>query len=127
MSTFRTLRKSEYVLGIYLCRHIENSKGFTNFQAALYICIYIYIYIYIRIIYDFIGTLNRITVLRLITESASDSLNEPYNINSALDIEIQNIVKTLLNSTVTKLAQNTRCFSFQYKTLLDKSMTCKLI
>ncbi len=35
------------------------------------------------IIYDFIVNLNRITVLRLITESASDSLNEPYNINSA--------------------------------------------
>ncbi len=56
------------------------------------------------IIYDFIGNLNRITVLRLISESASDSLNEPYNINSALDIKIQNIVKILLNSTVTRSA-----------------------
>ncbi len=56
------------------------------------------------IIYDFIGNLDRITVLRLITKSASDSLNEPYNINSALDIKIQNIVKTLLNSTVTRSA-----------------------
>ncbi len=56
------------------------------------------------IIYDFIGNLDRITVLRLITESASDSLNEPYNMNSALDIKIQNIVKTLLISTVTRSA-----------------------
>ncbi len=54
------------------------------------------------IIYDFIGNLNKITVLRLITESVCNSLNEPYNINSALDIKIQNIVKTLLNSTVTR-------------------------
>ncbi len=45
------------------------------------------------IIYDFIDNLNRSTVLRLITESASDSLNEPYNLNSALDIKVQNIVK----------------------------------
>ncbi len=41
------------------------------------------------IIYDFIGNLNKITILQLITESASDSLNEPYNISSALDITIQ--------------------------------------
>ncbi len=34
----------------------------------------------------------------------SNSLNEPYNINSALDIKIQNIVKTLLNITVTRSA-----------------------
>ncbi len=34
------------------------------------------------IIYDFIGNLNKITVLRLITESASNSLNEPYNIST---------------------------------------------
>ncbi len=45
------------------------------------------------IIYDFIGNLDRITVLRLITESASNSLNEPYKINSAVDIKIQHIVK----------------------------------
>ncbi len=56
------------------------------------------------IIYDFIGNLDRITVLRLIMESASDSMNEPFNINSALDIKIQNIVKTLLISTVTRSA-----------------------
>ncbi len=56
------------------------------------------------IIFDFIGNLDRITVLRLITESASDSLNEPYNINSAMDIKIQNRVKTLLISTVTRSA-----------------------
>ncbi len=56
------------------------------------------------IIFDFIENLDRITVLRLITESASDSLNEPYNINSAMDIKIKNIVKTLLISTVTRLA-----------------------
>ncbi len=31
---------------------------------------------------EFIGNLDRIAVLRLITESASDSLNEPDNINS---------------------------------------------
>ncbi len=54
--------------------------------------------------FDFIGNLDRITVLRLITESASDLLNEPYNINSAMDIKIQNIVKTLLISTVTRSA-----------------------
>ncbi len=51
-----------------------------------------------------LGNLDRITVLWLITESASDSMNEPYNINSALDIKIQNIVKTLLISTVTRSA-----------------------
>ncbi len=34
------------------------------------------------IIYEFIGNLNIITDSRLITESASDSQNEPYNINS---------------------------------------------
>jgi len=48
--------------------------------------------------------LNRITVSRLITETASDSLNEPFNIKSALDINIQSIVKTLLISTVTRSA-----------------------
>ncbi len=25
------------IFGSYLCRNIENSKGFTNFQAALYV------------------------------------------------------------------------------------------
>ncbi len=44
----------------------------------------------------FIGNLDRITVLRLITESASDSLNEPYNNNSEMDINIQNKVKHYL-------------------------------
>ncbi len=52
--------------------------------------------------FDFIGNLDRIPVLWLITESGSDSLKEPYNINSAMDIKIQNIVKTLLISTVTR-------------------------
>ncbi len=88
------------------------------------------------IICDFIGNLNRLTVSRLITESASDSLNEPYNIYSALDIKIQNIVKTLLNSIVTRSAvktltckhktQDTSLFNIN-KTLLEKSNTCKLI
>ncbi len=53
-----------------------------------------------------IGDLDRITVLQLITELARDSLNKPYNMNSAREIiyiyfftfyiKIQNIVKTLL-------------------------------
>ncbi len=36
-STFRTYMKIWWCFGSYLCRNIENSKGFTNFQAALYI------------------------------------------------------------------------------------------
>ncbi len=42
LSTFRTYMKIWWCFGSYLCRNIENSKGFTNFQAALYIYIYIY-------------------------------------------------------------------------------------
>ncbi len=53
---------------------------------------------------DFIGNLDRITVLWLITELTSDSVNEADNINSAVDIKIQNIVKTQLISTVTRSA-----------------------
>ncbi len=37
LSTFRTYMKIWWCFGSYLCRKIENSKGFTNFQAALYI------------------------------------------------------------------------------------------
>ncbi len=51
---------------------------------------------------DFIGNLDRITVLWLITELTSDSVNEADNINSAVDIKIQNIVKIQLISTVTR-------------------------
>ncbi len=36
LSTFRTYMKIWLCFGSYLCRNIENSKGFTNFQAALY-------------------------------------------------------------------------------------------
>ncbi len=50
----------------------------------------------------FIGNLDTITALRLITESASDSLNEPYNINSEMDINIQSIVNTIFIRTVTR-------------------------
>ncbi len=39
LSTFRTYMKIWWCFGSYLCRDIENSKGFTNFQAALYIYI----------------------------------------------------------------------------------------
>ncbi len=49
LSTFRTCMKIWWCFGSYLCRNIENSKGFINFQAALYIYIYIHIYIYIYI------------------------------------------------------------------------------
>ncbi len=55
------------------------------------------------IIYDFIGNLNKLTVSWLRADHC-DSLNEPYNISSALDSKILNIVKTLLNSTVTRSA-----------------------
>ncbi len=36
LSTFRTCVKIWWCFGSYLCRNIENTKGFTNFQAALY-------------------------------------------------------------------------------------------
>ncbi len=42
LSSFRTYMKICWCFGSYLCRNIENSKWFTNFQAALYIYIYIY-------------------------------------------------------------------------------------
>ncbi len=35
--TFRTCVKIWWCFGSYLYRNIENSKGFTNFQAALYL------------------------------------------------------------------------------------------
>ncbi len=37
LSTFRTYMKIWLCFGSYLCRNMENSKGFTNFQAALYV------------------------------------------------------------------------------------------
>ncbi len=55
-----------------------------------------------ELFFDFIGNLDRITVLWLITELTSDSVNEADNINSAVDIKIQNIVKSQLISTVTR-------------------------
>ncbi len=47
LSTFRTYMKIWWCFGSYLCRNIENSKGFTNFQAALYINKYIFWIYYI--------------------------------------------------------------------------------
>ncbi len=43
--TFRTYMKIWWCFGSYLCRNIDNSKGLTNFQAALYIWICIYFFI----------------------------------------------------------------------------------
>ncbi len=40
LPTFRIYMKIWWCFGSYLCRNIENSKDFTNFQAALYIYIY---------------------------------------------------------------------------------------
>ncbi len=36
LSTFRTYMKIWWCFGSYLWSNVENSKGFTNFQAALY-------------------------------------------------------------------------------------------
>ncbi len=78
---------------VFVCKVICNVREAAQFSLK-------------GIIYDFIGNLkhNHCFMADFKAESASDPLNEPFNINSALYIKIQNVMKTLLNSTVTRSA-----------------------
>ncbi len=74
LSTFRTYMKIWWCFGSYLCRNIENSKGFTNFQAALYIYIYTVYIGYVLTHYSSVHT----TAITIETISL-ESLSEPQN------------------------------------------------
>ncbi len=75
LSTFRTYMKIWWCFGSNLCRNIDNSKGFTNFKAALYV--YIHTYTYIHRLY--IGTCDTFFRILWWIKNTKNSIYSKYN------------------------------------------------